>query len=168
MNRGDMRIIHVVGKKNHGKTTLIKELVSEFVSRGVRVGAIKFCAHAHELDTPGKDSFLYRHAGATPVLVVTPELTAVYRPRPAGDDPYRSLPVLFGECALILVEGNTAGPGPKLEVWRKERGTVPYAAERSDILALVTDDPIDVSIPVLPRRDIAALASYVAAEARAI
>ncbi len=163
-----MKVIHVVGKKNHGKTTLIKELVAELVARGVRVGAIKFCGHAHELDTPGKDSFLYRQAGAAPVLVVTPELTAVYQPRQAEDDPYRLLPVLFGECELILVEGNTDGPGPKVEVWRQEHGTTPYAMERTDILALVTDDPVEAPVPVWPRRDIAALATHVATYARNI
>ena len=53
-------------KNDRGKTTLLIELVEELTRRGVRVGTIKHSSHSHELDTPGKDSFRHRQAGATP------------------------------------------------------------------------------------------------------
>ena len=55
--------IHVVGRRNHGKTTLLVELVEELCRRGLRVGTLKHSSHTHELDTPGKDSHRHRLAG---------------------------------------------------------------------------------------------------------
>ena len=62
-----MRRIHVVGRKNSGKTTLVVELVRHFTAAGLRVGTVKHTSHSHELDTPGKDSYQHRHAGAAVV-----------------------------------------------------------------------------------------------------
>jgi hypothetical protein len=42
-------------------------------------------------------------------------------------------------------------------VWRKEGGEAPIAPERNDIRAIVTDDAIDLQIPVWPRRDMKTL-----------
>ena len=64
-----MRRLHVLGRKNHGKTTLVAELVAELTRRGWRIGTIKHTHHHHELDTPGKDSWMHRQAGAREVLV---------------------------------------------------------------------------------------------------
>ena len=80
-----MQTIHIVGRQNHGKTTLIVELIEEFRRRGLRVGTFKHSAHAHELDTPGKDSHRHRLAGAEPVAGITAELIGVFPPRAAGD-----------------------------------------------------------------------------------
>ena len=52
-----MKRLHIVGGKNHGKTTLIMELVKELNRRGQTVGTIKHTHHQHELDVPGKDSY---------------------------------------------------------------------------------------------------------------
>lgn len=51
-----MKLIHIVGRQNHGKTTLIVELLEEFARQAIVVGTIKHSSHAHELDRPGKDS----------------------------------------------------------------------------------------------------------------
>jgi hypothetical protein len=39
-------------------------------------------------------------------------------------------------------------------VWRAALGAPPYAAERDTIRALVSDDAVDLAIPVWPRADI--------------
>ena len=64
-----MNRIHIIGRKNHGKTQLVVELVEEFSLRGLRVGTIKHTHHDHELDTPGKDSHRHRSAGAAVVVI---------------------------------------------------------------------------------------------------
>ncbi|MEO2032331.1 MAG: molybdopterin-guanine dinucleotide biosynthesis protein B, partial [Planctomycetaceae bacterium] len=56
--------IHIVGRKNSGKTGLIVELVSFLTDLGYCVGTIKHTHHDHELDTPGKDSYRHCAAGA--------------------------------------------------------------------------------------------------------
>ena len=58
--------VHVVGRKNHGKTTLASELVESLGARGLRVGAIKHTPHPHALDAEGSDSARLGGAGAAP------------------------------------------------------------------------------------------------------
>ena len=59
-----MRRIHIIGRKNSGKTTLVVELVQQLSAMGKRVATIKHTHHRHELDVPGKDSYRHREAGA--------------------------------------------------------------------------------------------------------
>jgi molybdopterin-guanine dinucleotide biosynthesis protein B len=150
-----MRRIHIVGRKNSGKTTLIVDLVSHFAGRGLRVGAIKHTHHRHELDTPGKDSFRHRQAGACAVGVLSPGMTAVFLPSASGErgeDRYQQLAPLLGDCDLVLVEGDLMTAAPKVEVWRAELGVEPYATEHRSILALITDDAVGDIVPIWPRR----------------
>ena len=153
--------VHIVGRRNHGKTTLVVDLVRALTARGLRVATVKHSSHAHEPDTPGKDSHRHRAAGAAVAAFVTPDVVAVYLPRTTGDDPNTRLAPLFADCDLVLVEGHKDSPGPKIEVWRDGLGTTPLAAERRDIVAVVTDDPVDVDAPCWPRSDIEALADRV-------
>lgn len=153
-----MNLVHIVGCKHHGKTGLMQELVRELCGRGLRVGTIKHSGHAHDLDTPGTDSYLHRHAGAVVAAIVTPELMGVFVKRPQNTDFYQHLAPLYAPCDLVLVEGDLEHAAPKIEVWRSGLGTAPLASQRSDILAVVTDDPLEISVPVWPRRDVAGLA----------
>jgi|GEM_PF-195703 len=83
-----MHRIHIIGRKNSGKTTLVVDLVRHFRALGYRVGTIKHTHHQHELDTPGKDSYRHRQAGAMAVGIVAPTMNAVFWPTPiAGPDP---------------------------------------------------------------------------------
>ena len=156
-----MKFLHILGRKNHGKTTLIEELIPELRRRGLRVGTIKHCGHRHELDAPGKDSNRHREAGAETVLVITPDTAALFRSRKTGEDFYEQTYSNFAGCDLVLIEGDAAGPGPKLEVWRSERGTPPMAHDQTDILAVISDEVPTVTCPVWPRGDVAAIAAQV-------
>lgn len=146
-----MNCVHIVGRKNHGKTTLIVELTEEFVRRGLGIGSVKHSTHPHELDHPGKDSHRHRLAGACPAAIATEDLVAVFQPR-RNNDFYRQIAPMFGHCDLVLVEGDIDGPGTKLEVWRQ------LARDRRDITAAISDDQPDADIPIWPRSDIALLA----------
>jgi molybdopterin-guanine dinucleotide biosynthesis protein B len=154
-----MKILHIVGGKNHGKTTLIVELVRELSGRGLRVGTIKHTSHAHDLDTPNSDSYRHRQAGAAPAAIVTSDLVGVFFPRLV--DFYQQLAPLTEGCDVVIVEGHLEHAGPKVEVWRESFGTPCLAGHRKDILALITDDPAEVSVPVWPRSDVRFLADRV-------
>ena len=80
---GPMHRIHIIGRKNSGKTTLVVDLVRHFRAQGYRVGTIKHTHHHHELDTPGKDSFRHRQAGAKAVGIVAPTMSAIFWPSPS-------------------------------------------------------------------------------------
>jgi molybdopterin-guanine dinucleotide biosynthesis protein B len=156
-----MKLIHNVGRKNHGKTTLIVELIKELSRRGLCVGVIKHSSHAHELDTPGKDSHSQRLAGASPVAVVTTDLVGVYMQRDAQADFYEQLSPMYTCCDLVLVEGHIDADGMKIEVWRQATDQPPLAASREDITAVVTDDQIEVAVPVWRRDDVRRLADEI-------
>jgi molybdopterin-guanine dinucleotide biosynthesis protein MobB len=160
-----MRKLHVIGGKNHGKTTLIVELVREFSRRGLAVGTIKHTHHQHELDVPGKDSHRHRMAGAKVVGIASPALNAVFVSTDGSqrgrEDYYAQFEPLYAECELVLVEGDSFAPAPKLEVWRSEFKTPPLAASNGSILAIVSDDVVPISKPVLPRSQVSQLADWI-------
>lgn len=156
-----MNRIHIIGRKNHGKTTLVLELVQEFCRRGIRVGTIKHSRHVHELDTPGKDSYRHRAAGGCPAAVISGEAVGVFLSRD-GRDEYERLEPLYADCQIVLVEGDVEAAGLKLEVWRAAQGSACLAHARADITAVISDDRPEVSVPVWPRNDVAGLADRIA------
>lgn len=156
-----MKILHVIGRKNNGKTKLVVDIITELTRRGLSVGSVKHSSHDHELDKPGKDSFLHRQAGATPATIITPSLTAVFIPQSGTDDPLNILLPLYQDKDIVVVEGYLNGPGEKIEVWRKEGGEAPIAPGRKEIKAIVTDDAIDIGIPVWPRADMKSIGDHI-------
>src|SRR5580704_10676739 len=66
-----MRIIGFAGWSGSGKTTLLAKIIPHLVTRGLTVSSVKHAHHGFDVDTPGKDSYLHRMAGATEVLVVS-------------------------------------------------------------------------------------------------
>ena len=158
-----MRRIHIVGRKNSGKTTLVTDLVAEFTRHGLRVGTIKHTHHQHELDTPGKDSHRHREAGAAAVGILSRSLSAVFWPSQEitprqSDQRYERFAPLFSDCDLVLVEGDTHTSGCKIEVWRAAVDTPPLAESVSGIHAIITDDDPQADLPTWSRSDLATLA----------
>jgi molybdopterin-guanine dinucleotide biosynthesis protein MobB len=154
--------LHVIGRKNHGKTTLMIELVACLKQAGCRVGTIKHTHHRHELDTPGKDSYRHRQAGADVVGILSRSMNAVFWP-PLEDgsvDRYAAFEPLFAACDIVLVEGDTLAAAPKIEVWRAQLGTEPIAGGDPSVLAVVSDDRLEIPVPVLPRSDVPGLAAW--------
>ena len=158
------RKVHVVGRKNAGKTTLVADLVRELSSRGKTIGTIKHSHHHHEFDAPGKDSYLHRKAGASVVGLVGPKMSAAFREHHEDDQTQgiEHLMPLFKDCDFIIVEGQQGAEEMKIEVWRKETDQPPLASERSDIIAVISDDSVpNVACPIWPRHSINELADRV-------
>ena len=156
--------VHIVGRKNSGKTTLIVDLVRCLSQRGVRVGTVKHTHHHHELDTPGKDSHRHREAGAAVVGILSPGLSAAFWPAQDDHDSarrYEELAPYFSDCDLVLVEGDSQADALKLEVWRAEVGEPPRATDDPEIRAVISDDEIPGVSSTWPRADVAALADRI-------
>src|SRR3546814_19338239 len=68
---GAMKVIGLAGWSGSGKTTLIVQLIPALVRRGLSVSTMKHAHHAFDVDTPGKDSYEPRAAGATEALVAS-------------------------------------------------------------------------------------------------
>lgn len=155
-----MKRVHIVGHKNSGKTTLIVELVECLVAEGLRVGTVKHTHHRHELDIPGKDSHRHRLAGSTVVGILTPDMTATFRPIDHREDAarYAELERGFAGCDLIIVEGDLKVEAPKVEVWRPEVSQRPYAGDNPSIHAVITDSETSVDVAIWPRHPVADVA----------
>ena len=154
-----MRKIHIVGSKNHGKTTLLVAVIEAATRRGLRVGAIKHTHHQHEVDRYGTDSYRLRNAGAAPAAFVSDSWAGIFLPCNNGLND-KQLEALFSDCDLVLVEGNLDSEGTKIEVWRGGFGRPPLAQDRTDITAVVTDDTVDLPLPILPRADLEPLLDH--------
>jgi len=158
-----VRRVHIIGRKNSGKTTLIVELVHYFVARGLKVGTIKHTHHQHELDTPGKDSHRHRVAGASVVGILSGNLTAAFVPCDPDlprERRYDILAPLYETCNLVLVEGDMQSHAPRVEVWRSATGQEPIAAKEPGVAAVISDEPVAVPVKRLPKSDLAAIAAF--------
>ena len=152
--------IHIVGRKNAGKTTLVCDLVRQLSERGFKVATIKHTHHHHELDTPGKDSHKHRESGAAGVGILSSQMTAAFVPVVRDEDEatrYARFNIMFNDCDIILVEGDLNTTAMKVEVWRTEVSEPPYAENDTTISAVVSDAEVPVGVTVYPRSDLAKL-----------
>ncbi len=159
-------VIHIIGQPGSGKTTLVAKLITEFTNQGMSVGSIKHSSHGHELDKPGKDSFIHRTAGACPAAMVTGKMAAIYLPASEQTRPDILIAKYYGTVDIVLIEGWISGPYPKIEIWRKAVGKPPLFPEIKGVKALVSNDslnesPADHKINLLPLNDIPTIADFI-------
>lgn len=152
-------IVSVVGKSQSGKTILLEQLIGELISRGHRLATIKNTHADFTVDHPGKDSWRFSQAGSNVVVVSGPQTVAVVRQM----DHQAALQELFqligGEVDLILTEGFKGAQTPKIEVHRKELGNLVSPPEQ--LLAIVTDEPLDIAVPQYSAKDVKPLANLI-------
>jgi molybdopterin-guanine dinucleotide biosynthesis protein B len=112
-----MVTLAVVGAKNSGKTVVIEFLIRHLTEKGYRVATVKHTSHHHRFDTPGKDSYRHRAAGAGLTITRSREETAVFsRPELLGVDQLQNLTA--GLFDIWLVEGDHRSGRPTVLVTR--------------------------------------------------
>lgn len=156
----DIPILSIVGRSNSGKTTLIERLIPELILAGYRVATIKHAGHGFDLDTEGKDSWRHKRAGASAVIVVSKGSLAMF------SDVSSEIKVeelrdrfLDSEIDLVLAEGWKSEGFPKILVVRDQIGEVPVSQE--GVLAVVSNKPVEVSVPRLAPDDIKGLCDLI-------
>ena len=135
-----MKVIGLAGWSGAGKTTLVLKLIPEFARRGLTVSTIKHAHHAFDVDTPGKDSYEHRRAGAHEVLVTSSQRFALMRDLRGAPEP--SLEEHLARLApvdLVIVEGFRREPIRKIEVFREANGKPFLHIDDAEIVALVSD-----------------------------
>jgi molybdopterin-guanine dinucleotide biosynthesis protein B len=160
-----MKIVAFVGASDSGKTHLIARIITELVRRGVRVAALKHCAHGFEIDSKGKDSWVLARAGAEGVGMIGPGEWAVLHKTSDGSeaDPLDLAGRLFPQAEVVLVEGGKRLPGlPKIEVSRG-RNPVGSVTPAGQLVGLVTDRPDEagVSVPVFSFSQIGGICDFI-------
>jgi molybdopterin-guanine dinucleotide biosynthesis protein B len=158
-----MKIFGLAGWSGSGKTTLMVRLLPEIVGRGHTVSTIKHAHHSFEIDTPGKDSFEHRGAGATEVMITGGMRWALmHENRDAGEPVIEDLLRHMTPVDLLMVEGFKTYDHPKLEVHRQATGKPLICLEDSRIVAVASDGAVEgLAIPMLDLNDIPAIADFI-------
>jgi molybdopterin-guanine dinucleotide biosynthesis protein B len=157
-----MKIFGFAGWSGSGKTTLVEKLIPRFVQGGLRVSLVKHAHHNFDVDTPGKDSYRHRQAGASEILVTSSRRwVLMHELRGAREPSFDEQVKRVSPCDLLLVEGFKFAPIPKLEVWRKETGEALLHPNDPHIVAVATDTKIEAKLPVLDLNDDAAIARFI-------
>ncbi len=155
-----------------GKTTLLKKLIPLLKARGLHLALIKHTHHQFDIDTPGKDSYELRRAGAEQVMVASRHRWALMVETPRqNDDP--QLEALLqhldtGTLDLILVEGFKHAAIPKIELHRPALSKPLLFPEDPQIMAIASDAPLgqQTDLPVMQLNDPEAVADFILAYVR--
>lgn len=136
-----------------GKTTLLKYLIPQLTAQGIRVGLIKHTHHNMDVDTPGKDSYELRKAGALQTLVASNQRWALMTETPDAremDLHYLASRMDASSLDLILVEGFKHESVAKILLFRSDTG---HCADDIGVdqytLAVASDTALDFGVPRL-------------------
>lgn len=137
-----MRVIGIAGWSGSGKTTLLTRVIPRLTARGLKVSTLKHAHHAFDIDTPGKDSYAHREAGATEVLIASANRWALmHELRGAPEPPLDELLRKLSPVDLVIVEGFKAAACAKIEIYRKEVGKPPLHPDDKFIAGIAADTP---------------------------
>jgi molybdopterin-guanine dinucleotide biosynthesis protein B len=165
-----MRIIGLAGWSGSGKTTLVTKLIPCMLARGIRVSTLKHAHHGFDLDTPGKDSFMHRTAGATEVIISSAKRWAIlHELREEPEWHLRDLVSKMSPVDLVLVEGFKRDPFPKLEIHRIANGKPLIHPQDPHIVAVASDSALPAAtVPVIDLNNIDAIADLLLKHAVAV
>jgi molybdopterin-guanine dinucleotide biosynthesis protein B len=139
-----VKTIGFIGYSNSGKTTLIERLIPLLIARGLTVSAVKNAHHGFDMDRPGKDSFRYREAGASQVLIATSLRWALLTETPQAPASLESLLAQLAPCDLVLVEGfKSEGQVPRIEVRRTVSTEPPIFPHDANVIGIAADCPVE-------------------------
>ena len=150
-----------------GKTTLLAQLIPLLKARGIRLAVIKHTHHQFDIDTPGKDSYQLREAGAEQVMVASRRRWALMVETPQRTtDPQLEylLPHLNSEALdLVLVEGFKHATIPKIELHRPDLQHPLLYPNDATIIAIASDKPLAVKprIPILDLNNPVAITDFI-------
>jgi len=159
-----IKAVSFVAKSGTGKTTLLEKVIAELKGRDYKVGVIKHDAHRFDIDHPGKDSHRLTAAGADTMLISSPEKLALIKQHPASPPIEELLETYFGDVDIVLTEGFKKSGLPKIEINRRERSaTLICRGEEHDpsLIAVATDQPLEVDVPLLDLNNPAEVADFV-------
>ena len=150
-----------------GKTTLLKKLIPALCARGLRPGLIKHSHHNMDIDTPGKDSYELRKAGAAQTMVASPQRWALMTETP--DEAPLDLAYLVSRMDhstldLVLVEGFKHEAGAKLLLFSSDAGhDLSELTLDEHVIAVASDVAVELEVPVLDLNDVDGIAQFIVA-----
>lgn len=146
-----VRLLAISAWSGTGKTTLLEQIIPLLKAQGIRSGLIKHTHHQMDIDTPGKDSYLLRKAGADQVIVASNQRWALMVETPDNPLSLMQLAAQMDSSTLdlVLVEGFKDEPVPKIALWRRGvKGEIEDLLDQH-VIAVATDEDIELNLPIL-------------------
>ncbi|MBI5845394.1 MAG: molybdopterin-guanine dinucleotide biosynthesis protein B [Deltaproteobacteria bacterium] len=153
-------IICFVGFSGSGKTTVVTAVVSALNQRGFSVGTIKHDVHGFSMDTPGKDSFRHKEAGARTSVVTSPWGIGMAAEADHDHQPHELLHLFKGHD-IVIAEGFKRAKLPKIEIFRPENGKPPACRFDECLVAVACDTHLDWGVPCFPHSPVDGLADFI-------
>jgi len=161
MQGSKIPVICIVGKSKSGKTTLIEKLIRELTKRGFQIGTVKHSVHGFDLDIEGKDSYRHKKAGASFVLISSPQKIALIKDVDREFTLEELEEKFIEDVDLILVEGFKRSSYPKIEVFRKDFCEELLCSEDENLIAVVSDKKLNLNLPFFRPDEISRLADFI-------
>lgn len=164
MSLSPLPLLAVAAYSGTGKTTLLQQLIPLLDQYGLRVGIIKHTHHKMDVDTPGKDSYVLRKAGARQTMVASSARWALMTENVPAQMP--SLAWLAGQMDpslldLILVEGFKHESVNKIALHRSATGQDWRTLIDSHVIAIASDVRLDSALPQLNINQPADIARFI-------
>mgnify|MGYP001970735325 CR=1 FL=1 len=155
-----IKIIGIVGWKNVGKTYFATEIIKLLVSKGYKVGSIKHAHHDFDIDQTGTDSFKHREAGSKQVIISSSKRWAkIFENNNKNEKNLKELIEEFQDVDIVVVEGFKKENHPKIEIIGKNSQSI--NKEINNVIAIVSDEQYDTSIPVFKKNDIKNIVEFI-------
>ncbi|OSN11134.1 molybdopterin-guanine dinucleotide biosynthesis protein MobB [Lonsdalea iberica] len=157
-------LLAIAAYSGTGKTTLLTQLIPFLKASGIRVGMIKHTHHEMDIDTPGKDSYRLRKAGAEQTLVASDNRWALMTETPDQSNPelaWLASRMDHTKLDLVLVEGFRHEKIPKIVLYRQETGHEIATLIDDDTLAIASDVPLNTPTPQLDLNHPPAIAAFI-------
>jgi molybdopterin-guanine dinucleotide biosynthesis protein B len=145
MNNPHPPLLGIAAYSGTGKTTLLKQLIPLLRQREIRVGLIKHTHHDMDVDTPGKDSYELRKAGADQTLVASDRRWALMTETPEQlplDLHYLASRFDRDMVDVILVEGFKHESVSKIILYREDIGRPLEDMLDKFVIAVASDRPV--------------------------
>ena len=158
-------VLAIAAWSGTGKTTLLKVIIPALCARGVRPGLIKHTHHNMDIDTPGKDSYELRKAGAAQTIVASSQRWALMTETP--DEEQIDLTYLISRMDhstldLMLVEGFKHEPVAKILLFRSDTGhDINELTVDEHVIAVASDMPLSLQVPVLDINDAEGVVDFI-------
>ena len=158
-------VLAIAAWSGTGKTTLLKVIIPALCARGVRPGLIKHTHHNMDIDTPGKDSYELRKAGAAQTIVASSQRWALMTETP--DEEQIELTYLISRMDhstldLVLVEGFKHEPVAKILLFRSDTGhDINELTLDEHVIAVASDIPLSLQVPVLDINDAEGVVDFI-------